>query len=252
MTQHIDERQKKILSLLQKEAIDLDWNIAFQGKAKGNRHLFRVNKIIEYLVKKESADYFITVAGGWIHDTSLIEGEDSNSDNVFAFTSRFLSNEKFGLKKEEIQKITAAVASHETSDGTHLSSQIIHDADTLDKSGMLGVIRHIWKMTNMLENRILDRPQDLVTLQHSLEGRQKKLFTESARTLLQKLERGQKLFFENKEAFEVMKRISTQAHAGVISDKIADEIIHLSPNSEVGKLLRTQLQCLYLEEKLEE
>ena len=42
-----------VIQRIKRDAIKLDWDVAFGGKARGNRHLFRINKIIKYLLTKE-------------------------------------------------------------------------------------------------------------------------------------------------------------------------------------------------------
>ena len=65
----------------------LDCNSAFNGKSKGNEHLFRITKIAKFLALETGADILFTQAGA-----------------------------------------------------------LLHDADVLEKAGILGIIRHTWKL----------------------------------------------------------------------------------------------------------
>ena len=38
--------KKEKINEIKNIAVYLDWNVAFDGKSRGNRHLFRVNKIV--------------------------------------------------------------------------------------------------------------------------------------------------------------------------------------------------------------
>lgn len=236
--------QSKLLALIGEKAVDLDWNVAFSGKSKGNRHLFRVNKIAEYLQREEGGDAFITLATAWVHDVSLAFGLDDDPQAIHQHTLNFLT--QFELDPAGMQKIAEAASNHETSQTQTIEAQIVHDADVIDKSGMLGVIRHIWKMTNMIENRILTTTQDFEKLRQDIESRQQKLFTYTGQQLFKKLQRGQQLFFENPQALEIMKEISVSAQSGVISDDIAQHLITQMPNSPIIQLLHDQLTCSYL------
>src|SRR3989338_9144040 len=93
-----------VIQRIKRDAIKLDWDVAFGGKARGNRHLFRINKIIKYLLTKEGGDEKIAITGGWIHDVSLAWGSDYNQDHIEKHTKKFLKNYK-ELNSEEIKKI---------------------------------------------------------------------------------------------------------------------------------------------------
>lgn len=235
---------KLLISRIKKNAINLDWYKAFDGKAKGNRHLFRVNKIIHYLLRKEGGDKKIAIIGGWIHDVSLAYGSDYDPSFVKQKTFDFLS--KFPeLSEIEIKKITLCATLHESAGKTSsIESKIVHDADVIDKSGVLGVIRHIWKMTNMLESRVLDKKRDLKILQRHLANRQANLYTSTAIDLVKKLNIKQKDFFDRVDFLDIMKYISTKAMMGWTSDKIARHLI--TKKVSISHSLSEQLDCKYL------
>lgn len=234
----------ELISKIKKMAVDLDWYKAFNGKAKGNRHLFRVNKIIRYLLRKEGGDKKIALIGGWIHDVSLAYGSDYDPSFVEQKTVVFLS--KFPqLSQIEIERIALCATLHESAGkSSSIESAIVHDADVIDKSGILGVIRHIWKMTNMLESRILDKKGDLKKLQKHLANRQAKLYTSTAINLVKKLNKKQNVFFSRTDSFDLMKFISTKAMIGWTSDKIARNLI--LKKVSISTSLLEQLNCKYL------
>ena len=239
----MNQTQKNILDILAKKAIDLDWHIAFGGKSKGNRHLFRVNKIATVLQRKEGGDKFIVLSAAWTHDVALAFGDDNNLQEIYKHTFNFLVKNGVGPSS---QLIAEAAAGHEESMSSSIEAKIVHDADVLDKSGVLGIIRHIWKMSNLIEDRIVNSESDLILLRESLEKRQKKLFTATGRKLFKDIEQDQLAFFEKQNALEMMSSISLQARKGIISDHIAQQIILEFPKSKIAQSLQTQLQCTYL------
>ena len=69
---------KNTLIKIKKLALKIDHDVAFDGKSKGNKHLFRVVRIAKFLSQKTEADLFIVVAGALLHDTALPSGNDYN------------------------------------------------------------------------------------------------------------------------------------------------------------------------------
>ena len=243
----MNNTKRSIVRQISVESIDLDWKIAFGGKAYGNKHLFRVAKIVKYLLKNEPGDDFVSQVGGWVHDVSLAWGNDYDSKIVEERTLNFLKKYKKQINPEEMNKIIKCASFHECNSG-QLSNEakIVHDADVIDKCGYLGIIRHIWKMTNMLENKILKSQSDLDKLKKHLANRREKIFTKSASRIVLRLNKQQENFFKNnKDALEKMNLISTLAASGIASDKIAIRICKLSDFS-TSKLIKDQLSCSYL------
>lgn len=243
----LTNNQKKLIKKIAKAAVTLDWKVAFGGKAFGNRHLFRVQRIADFLWKKEGGDRFIISVGSWIHDVSLAQGSDYNITNVRRYTTRFL-NRFQELTREQKRKIFECAVQHETDNkDISIESKIVHDADVIDKCGMLGVIRHIWKMTNMLENRVLDSRIDLNKLRTHLNKRQEQLFTKTAKQFVRKLNTQRDRFFDerNNNPLKWMNYISQKAMIGMTSDKIAKELC-VKAKPRMFKLLRKQLRCVYL------
>lgn len=236
----------ELIQKIKNQAVQLDWKVAFGGKADGNRHLFRVNKIIKYLVKKEGGNNKIAQIGGWVHDVSLAWGSDYDQRHVEKYTLKFLRNFK-ELNEDEIRMISACAISHEAG-GKEISieAKIVHDADVIDKTGVLGIIRHIWKSTNMLEKRILTTKQDLSKIQKHLKSRKTQIYTKTGADIAEQLNKEAVVFFANKnDALKFMNLISIKALAGWTSDRIAKFLL----KSENGKLfnnLKKQLACKYL------
>lgn len=138
---------RKTLLQIKKLGVQIDWNDAFAGKSKGNKHLFRVVKLARFMGQKLGADAFIVEAGAWLHDTALPSGNDYDSEKNKKIVKNILKN--VDLSEEELEKISECVACHEgTGKATTLEAKIVHDADVLEKSGILGIIRHTWKLTN--------------------------------------------------------------------------------------------------------
>ncbi len=143
----------KQMELISQFAIDIDWNLAFGGKAKGNRHLFRIVGIAKQLALSmqeagESINTDILEAGAWLHDTNLentIAGDTlSNKEKVSIFLK------SIDIAGSDMAKIIHCIEAH---DGrviaTTMESKIVHDADTLEKMGPLGVIRETWKRSQL-------------------------------------------------------------------------------------------------------
>lgn len=241
------KRQQKLLKNISLQAINLDWNIAFAGKSKGNRHLFRVNEIAQFLFENEGGDKFITLASAWVHDVTLAEKLDDNPKKISTATQKFLDQFK-DLKTEEKLAIVACVATHESGGGVSIESRIVHDADVIDKSGMLGVIRHIWKMTNMIHNRIVKTEKDLDELREHLLFRSSKISTKTAKPLIEFLNSSQNEFFKYKHCKQIFENISKLSSEGMISDNIALQLISQYKSLSFINLLKKQLEVSYLEE----
>lgn len=238
--------KQALLDRIGKESVLLDWEKTFGGKSFGNRHLERVNKIAQFLNIKEGGDEFCTFAGAWVHDVSLAFGSDYDPNFVERHTRTFL--DKFeGLRGEERDLIVRCAVGHEHGQkDLPVEAMIVHDADVLDKSGMLGVIRHVWKMTNMLENRVLAGDGDLQKLLTHLEEREEKLFTKTAIKLAKKVNRFRELFAKDKKfALDVLPKISQMAMDGKTSDIIANWLINNYDHPSLTGL-ENQLSCGFL------
>ena len=140
--------KKTELRRIEKEALRLDWEVTFGGKTKGNKHLWRVVKIASFLARETDANIDIVEAGAWLHDASLVTGSDYNLETVKKFSIKLLHG--FNLSENEREIILDCIVSHEDSKAPgSVEAKIVHDADVLDKLGVLGLIRHSVKSTNM-------------------------------------------------------------------------------------------------------
>jgi hypothetical protein len=166
---------------------------------------------------------------------------------VADLTRKFLKQFKL-LRKDEIERLVACAEGHESGgDFLSLEAKLVHDADVLDKGGLLGVVRHIWKMTHMLENRIMDHEHDLLKLENHLIERQDRLYTNTARGLANHLRGGVDHFFRDRRfALETMAWVSRLASQGVISDRVAEALASHNDHPCLGRL-KSQLECGYLD-----
>ncbi len=182
---------KEQMEKIKEFAIELDWNLAFGGKSKGNRHLFRIVKLAKELAMKHDVDISIVEAGAWLHDTNLektVTGSTlENKDKLLEFF------ESIEIHKEDQQKILHCIEAH---DGRVLAetleAKIVHDADTLEKMGPLGIIRETWKRAQIGWNteKIIEH------LKTHLKKREGKLHTMEAKERAKKLNKRLKDFFE--------------------------------------------------------
>lgn len=242
----MDTKHKQLLKDISKEAVDLDWQAAFSGRTKGNRHLFRVNKIAKYLQKKEGGNIFIVLAGAWIHDVSLAWGSDYNSEFVRKKTKFFLNQFKNMTTSEKDLLIECAVGHEESKNAICIEAKIVHDSDVLDKCGVLGIIRHTWKVTNMMEKRILKKEGDAGKIRDHLYSRKVNLFTKTAKQIAKHLTKEQDLFFKDKDAEKILTQISELAFSGKTSDKIAMFLAKQFSDKKFFTNLENQLKVNYL------
>ncbi len=163
---------KKQLENIRKKSVFLCWNVSFGGKAKGNKHLFRVAKMTTNLAKKENARVDVCEAGAWLHDIGLSKNIQSKSYKGIDLAKKILLEEN--INKKDIDLVLECVKCHDGYYKTNLlEAKIVHDSDTLDKTGALGIIRETWKRSQMgwnsekiglhLENHFLKREHNLYT-----------------------------------------------------------------------------------------
>jgi uncharacterized protein len=184
---------KEKINEIKNIAIYSDWNIAFEGNSRGNRHLFRVNKIAEFLCEKENGNNELVSAAAWLHDIGLINGDKNHSVNGKRIAKDILLSIK--LNSDEIKKITHCIETHEDEKiAKTKEAMIVHDADALDKMGSLGIIRHTWK----LANEGLNSEDICRTLEKHLKKRKRSLYTKTARNIAKEL--------NNKNFFDLLKK----------------------------------------------
>lgn len=236
---------RKKFALIKKYALDTDWNQAFSGASRGNRHLFRVVKVAEYLAQKYKARKDIVLAGAWLHDMSLPTGNDYDYGHNKKYAH--IELKKFDLDNQTSALIAECIASHEgTVRPRTLEAKIVHDADVLEKAGFLGLIRHTWKITasRHIKNGDINRQTAREIIKH-INWRGKKLFTPLARRIHNRFTAP--LNRMSPERIEkIISEISRLVDQGLITEKISVKIKKLLTPSE-QKLLRSQLKLDYLE-----
>lgn len=131
------------LNQIRKFALNLDWNTAFNGNSKGNRHLFRVVKKAMELSKNKNLRLDIIEASAWLHDIKLeniiIGNKSINQERINNFFN------KINIFPEDKKLILECISEDISSE----ESKIVKDANNLEKSGPLGVVREIWKKSQL-------------------------------------------------------------------------------------------------------
>ncbi len=230
-----------LLKKIKKIGIDIDHNSSFGGKSKGNQHLFRVVKLALFLQGKEGGDVDIVEAGAWLHDTALPTGDDYNPQKNFQIISDILQT--VDLSQSDLQRVCECVAFHEgTEVPPSLEAKIVHDADVIEKLGILGVIRHTWKMTNFgnLDSEHITHDDAQAILDH-IAWREQNLYLETSKEIAQKMS----VPLSVEEVLVVMPHISKLASQGVITEEIAIQIGG-DLGEEYSALLKNQLLQTYL------
>ena len=232
---------KKTLLKIKKLALKIDHDIAFGGKSKGNKHLLRVVRIAKFLAQKTGANQSITQAGAFLHDTALPSGNDYNYLKNKKIVKKLLR--PFNLSQDELNGVVECVASHEgTANPKTLEAKVVHDADVLEKVGLLGIIRHTWKMTNLNKlNHKMITNQDVKLILDHIEWRRKRLQTPIAKKIGKYLTTP----VDKQKAKIIVTLSASMAFRGIVTEKISVALSkHL--NQKQNKKLREQLNLGYL------
>ena len=232
---------KKQLQHIKKFAIESDWDQAFSGKSYGNRHLHRMVKISKHLARHENAQVSLVEAGAYLHDFPLTQGKDDNHKKNKKSVEKIL--ELFSLSQEERDAITECVASHEgTTNPKTLEAKVVHDADVLEKSSILGIIRHTWKMTN--QNKLdpsAVKNNDVNKIINHILWRRKRLQTPIAKKIATYLT----MPVSKHQTKNIITIAANMAARGITTEKIAATLYkHL--NQKQNTRLREQLNLGYL------
>lgn len=230
-----------ILLKIKKIALKIDHDIAFEGKSKGNKHLLRIVRIARFLAQKTGASPLITVAGAFLHDTALPSGNDYEYSENKKIVKKLL--QPFSLSQDELNKIAECVASHEgTVKPKSLEAKIVHDADVLEKVGMLGIIRHTWKMTNQNRLNPADvKDADVNKITNHISWRREQLQT----PLAKKIARYLTIPVGKKRVKIIVTIAADMAARGIITERIAIALRrHLSQKQK--EKLKEQLNLAYL------
>jgi len=223
---------QSVLKQIEEYALAMDWNIAFEGKTHGNKHLFRVATIAEFLAEQEGARRDICEAGAWLHDIGLTVGNDDNPAVIRSIAEKYLAS--LGLNDEYKRRIAESVETHEgVSAAVSLEAKIVHDADALDKMGLLGVIRHTWKIVKLIDPRA-SSPEIFLMVQKHLKERTDNLYTETAKRLARDLNKALCQFFDDRaKAMETIEIIVEYAKQDIISDEIARKLLRKIDNQSL-------------------
>ena len=128
-------------------ALHLDWDVAFEGKGKGSRHLFRISAIALELAKREGGRKDIIEAAAWLHNVGLIHGNKNHDMTGKKIAEEFLKS--IGVSFIDSEQILHCIEAHEGNvRAISKEAKVVHDADVIDKMGPLGVIRQTWKLAN--------------------------------------------------------------------------------------------------------
>jgi hypothetical protein len=216
-----------LLDKISKLAVELDWYVAFGGKSAGNRHLERVAKIASHLLAltgEDRCDRLVVQAGAWLHDVGLIVGNLGHAATGKKIASALLRC--MGVVEVTRERIEHCVEAHDRGvegggvEATTVEAQIVHDADTLDKIGPLGVLRHSWKISlGMAPERLLKH------LPAHLEQRRQNLYLDVSRELAFPYDGTLRDFFgDRKMALDVLGVIGDCAQDGVPSEEVVKHL----------------------------
>lgn len=238
----------ELLDRISRLAVELDWDVAFEGKSKGNHHLERVSKIAGHLlseVGEKCGDRLVVLAGAWLHDVGLINGNREHALRGKTIAGALLRC--LGVEDATRERIEHCVEAHDRGvegrgvEATTIEAKIVHDSDTLDKIGPLGVLRHSWKMS--LE---LTTTQLLTHLPKHLEERKKNLYLDISRGIAAPYEDALRDFFADETAaLRVLETVGQCAQNGIPSE---DVVRHLEgvASQEFLKVLTGQLELRIL------
>jgi HD superfamily phosphodiesterase len=235
--------ETSILTQIKEYALAMDWLVAFRGKSFGNAHLSRVVTIAGFLAEKEKARKDICEAGAWLHDIGLIVGNDDNPTKIRSIAEKYLAT--LSLNEDYLRRIAEAVETHEgVSAAVSLEAMIVHDADALDKMGMLGVIRHTWKIVKLINPRASSQEIFLV-LQKHLKERKNNLYTSTAKMLVRDLNKALNLFFaDTTNALQTIEMIMYYVKMDFISDEIAGNLLLYMDDQSLMHQLRISHEIL--------
>ena len=140
------------------------------------------------------------------------------------------------------------MASHEgTAKPRSLEAKIVHDADVLEKTGILGIIRHTWKLVHSPKTLNLDSDVTLSknVFEH-LQWRASRLQTILAKNIHHYLTQG--IDMSPDFAQKLVSFIRPLAKQNIITENIAKELEQILTERECKKL-EEQLSLEYLNKK---
>lgn len=233
----------KDIQKIKKLALEIDHHVAFDGKSLGNKHLSRVVEISLFLCEKLKADKDVVEVAAYLHDVALPTEKDDDYITNKKLIKEIFSDSGTTFGQTFISRVAEAVASHEgTMLPKTLEAKIIHDADVIEKTGLLGIIRHTWKLTNQgkIDPKNI-RDKDIALITEHIKWRQSILQTELAKKISAKSNRSMSVNTLRK----IIPIISQLASEGIITEKIAKRIEPLLNERQIKSLVN-QLTLAYL------
>jgi hypothetical protein len=211
------------LKRIKEFAVHMDWNVAFDGKSKGNMHLFRVNQLAKYLQEMEGGDAGVILAAAWLHDVGLVEGNLGHCFKGAKTARNFLG--EIGVDYDTILKVVHCIEAHDGEiEAETVEAKVVHDADTVDKMGPLGIIRHAWKMANVeYHSYTID---DLIGfLPKHLQERRDNLYLDPAVAVADRYAIAVDGFFRSEDnARKVLREVCVLAKDGVPTEIIIERL----------------------------
>jgi hypothetical protein len=232
------------LDIIGDYAICMDWVVAFGGKSEGNQHLNRVNRIVIFLAEQEHARMDICIAGGWLHDLGLVKG---NKGHCFAgadLAKEYLA--ELGVGTEDLEEVAHCIEAHDgETEALTTEAKVVHDADTIDKMGPFGYIRHVWKIS-LIENLAPWQLMDIAGLH--ITDRESMLNFSFSKELVNDLNKTLDTFLSNRDlASGITELIVEHASRGISSEKVAELIVE-NPGVDEGfkECIKSQMAVDYL------
>lgn len=227
------------LEKIREHALHMDWNVAFGGKSKGNRHLERTVKIALSLSKSKDVREDIVAAGAWLHDIGLHLGNEGHCFSGARFIQPFL--DELGLSQDDIERVTHCIEAHDGEvPARTLEAKVVHDADTLDKMGPLGFVRHAWKIANIT---MYTPAQIMWVTERHLPTRLEKMNLPEAKERAVALERELRNVLADRDLLaRLTSFVAERSRNGVPTEEIVAELIRAGSLSKSSlDILREQL-----------
>ena len=234
-----------VLKEIKAFGVHADWDDAFGGTSTGNRHLFRVVEIAEYIAKQEDVDVSVVLAGAALHDISLGMGDGNDYDPEINIKNAEEVLERFDMSDEDKRIVARCIALHEgTGVGNfeYKESQIVHDADVLEKTGVLGLIRHTWKSVhiNNIDPKNVNK-DDLRTVLGHIQWRGERMQTKTGKELHDRVA----VTWQEDRGLELLRIIARKVSEGMITEDIAEVLYPILTDGEREKL-KSQLELTFL------
>jgi hypothetical protein len=235
-------------------AFHYDWNLAFDGKSRGNLHLSRTVRLIKFLwtqvhknerVEKNNellVELDVAVAGGLLHDIGLVEGNEGHCHTGRKIADGLLN--EIGIEDPLKERILHCIQTHDGEiPAKSMEAKLVHDADTIDKLGPLGAIRHIWKLCLLGEREFTSEELETLIPEH-LKSRYNNLYLAESKELAGKLKTLQMKLFENSEIINrLVNFIYVSAKSGVPVDVMMTSLLeNVEIEPEMVRSINIQLE----------